>query len=175
MSFSKVPTDWIANWSSDGTDITIPIATLAELTAAEAHTTTGDIRDIVFAFVEHFWDQYNAKASADRPAKMKVSKTAVYNATYDKLTSRYMFTIETNIGTQEVRDEYSNTPSSTPSSTPSGTPSSTPSGTPSSTPSSTPSGTPSSTPSGTPSSTPSSTPSGTPSSTPSSTPSHSPS
>ena len=122
MAFDKTPTSWIANWSEDGTDISVPIASFSELTAAEADGTTGDIRDIVFAIIQHLYTTYNALATADRPDKLTIKKTATYNSVYNKLTNRYTFTIVTDIGTQEVRAEVSSSPSSSVSSSPSSSP-----------------------------------------------------
>jgi hypothetical protein len=175
MAFDKTPTSWLSDWSEDGTNITVPIATFPELTAAEADAVTGDIRKIVFAIVEKFYQTYIATATADLPTKWKMSKTATVSTTRNVIASRYTITIETEIGTQEVRDEASATPSATVSATPSATPSNTVSHTPSSTPSATVSATPSNTVSQTPSSTPSNTVSATPSSTKSNTPSSTPS
>ena len=117
MAFDKTPTTWIANWSEDETDITVPLATFSELTAAEADATTGDIRKIAFAIIEHLYSTYNSTLAADRPAKWTMQKTATVNTTLNKIISRYSITFETDFGTQEVREEYSNTPSSTPSNT----------------------------------------------------------
>lgn len=74
MSFSAVPTDHIAGYSSDGTNITIPIASLPELTAAEANASTGDIRKILYALACKAYDIYNTLAVANRPAEMVVAK-----------------------------------------------------------------------------------------------------
>jgi len=131
MAFDKTPTTWISSWSENGTYITVPIASFSELSAAEADADTGDIRKIAFAIIEHLWDTYNGLASADRPTKMTVAKTATVNTTYNKLTSRYTFTFETDIGTQEVRAESSASPSTSTSSSPSASVSTSPSASPS--------------------------------------------
>lgn len=48
----KSPVEYIANYSSDGTDITIPIASLPGLTAALAAYDTGDIRAVIASLLE---------------------------------------------------------------------------------------------------------------------------
>lgn len=165
MAFDKTPTAWLASWSEDGTNITVPLATFPELTAAEADAATGDIRKIVFAIIEKLWSAYNAAATADRPTKWTMAKVATVNTTYNTITSRYTITCVTDIGTQEVREESSSSPSSSVSNTPSATPSSSVSATPSSSVSNTPSSSVSHTPSSSVSNTPSATPSSSPSST----------
>lgn len=149
MSFDKTPTTWIASWSEDGTTISVPIASFSELTAAEADASTGDIRKIMFAILEQIWDVYNALPTADRPLKMVIQKSATVNTQYNKITSKYIFTIETDIGTQEVRAESSSSPSASASSSPSASASSSPSSSPSASASSSPSSSASSSPSAT--------------------------
>jgi hypothetical protein len=145
--FDKTPNVWFASWSEDGTNVTFPIASFPEMTAANADGTTGDIRDIMFAILEKFYTTYIATAAADRPTKLTVTKTATADMVRSVIKSRYTFTCETDISAQTVRDEASNTPSSTVSHTPSATPSHTVSATPSHTVSATPSHTVSRTPS----------------------------
>lgn len=105
MAFSPVPTDWIANWSEDGTNITVPIASFPELTAAEADAATGDIRKIVWAILEKLYQAYNAKATADRPTKWTVTKSSSVNTQTGVVTNSFIHTIYTEISTQEVVDE----------------------------------------------------------------------
>jgi len=161
MAFDETPTTWLANWSEDGTNITVPIATFPELTAAEADASTGDIRKIVFAIIEKLYQTWIGTAAADRPTKWTMAKTATVSTIRNVIASRYTITIETEINTQEVRDEYSSSPSHTVSHTASHTPSHTVSHTPSHTASHTPSHTASHTPSHTVSHTPSHTASST--------------
>ena len=52
MAVSVIPTDYIPSYSSDGTNITIPIASLSGLTTGHANTTTGDIRYILMAILD---------------------------------------------------------------------------------------------------------------------------
>ena len=165
MSFDKTPTNWFESWSEDGTYITVPLATFPEMSAADADAATGDIRKIMFAILEKFYSVYLATATADRPVKLTVTKTATADMVRSVIKSRYVFTCETDISAQEVREESSSSPSSSVSNTPSATPSATVSSTPSATPSASVSNTPSSTPSSSVSNTPSATPSSSPSAT----------
>jgi hypothetical protein len=74
MAWSAVPTAYMANWSEDGTDITVPIASFSELTAAEADAVTGDIRKIIFAFMQQWYTVWNGLATGDKSTKMTMQK-----------------------------------------------------------------------------------------------------
>lgn len=71
MAFNKAPTELFPGYSSDGTNITIPIADLLGLTAANAHTTTGDWRAIMLALCATAYATYEDLADADKPAAFK--------------------------------------------------------------------------------------------------------
>lgn len=105
MAFDPTPSAWIASWSEDGSNITVPIASFAELTDTEADGTTGDIRKIMFAVVEQFYQAYNAEATADRPTQMRIYKSASINPETSVLTNSYTFQFTCGIGSQEVSDE----------------------------------------------------------------------
>jgi hypothetical protein len=107
MAFSPTPTDWLANWSEDGTNITVPLATFPQLTAAEADAATGDIRDIVYAIIDKLYTAWIAKAAADRPTKWTCSKSASQNTTTGEITNTYTFVLRTTISAQDVTDEPS--------------------------------------------------------------------
>lgn len=89
MAVSRVPTDWIPNWSEDGTNITVPIASLPELTAAEADAATGDICAILYALLEKLVADWNALAVADRPSKMTIARATSVNDETGQITRRY--------------------------------------------------------------------------------------
>jgi len=107
MAFSETITDWIANYTSDGTDITIPIASIPELTAAEAHTSTGDIRKFIFAFADMLADAWYVTATADRPTTMRISRGIDIDPTTKAESTRFSFTFTTEVGVggREVADE----------------------------------------------------------------------
>jgi len=54
MAQDLKPSTWIPSWSEDGTDVTFPIASIPELTAAEADGATGDMRKCIYSNDE--WD-----------------------------------------------------------------------------------------------------------------------
>lgn len=74
MAFNTVPTSLFPNYSSDGTDITLPLATIS-VTAGEANTTTGDSRAILRRMVDSAYNTIQALPSADRPTKMSITRS----------------------------------------------------------------------------------------------------
>ena len=105
MAFDDTPTTWIANYSSNGTDMTLPIASFSELDASEANTTTGDIRQILFALTEEFYQAYNDTAVADRPGKMRIFRTSTTNESTGVVTRSYNFQFDLAISGIDVADE----------------------------------------------------------------------
>jgi hypothetical protein len=91
MAFVKTPSTWLPNWSEDATNITVPIATFPELTAAEADAAAGDIRKILFAILEQQWNLFRVLATADKPTMMNMVKTATINPTTGD--EEHLFTI----------------------------------------------------------------------------------
>lgn len=105
MAFNDTPTAWLPGYTSNGTTISIPIATFPELTVDEAHATTGDIRRILFAIADKMFKTYNALPESDRPARVEMFKSASIDVNTNVLTNSYTQTYECNIAGQEVLDE----------------------------------------------------------------------
>jgi len=103
--FSEVPTDWIANWSEDGTNISVPLTDFPELTAAEADAATGDIRKIMFAIAHKFYDAWNDTVLADRPNRMTLNKSISTNVDTGIATNTFTCRFENEITGQDVADE----------------------------------------------------------------------
>jgi len=92
MAYSKVPTDWLASYTSDDTTLTVPRATFPELTAAEANTTTGYIVDISHAIVDKLAQEYIDKTAAgNAPTKMTITRGTSTNDTTGVVTKTYQF------------------------------------------------------------------------------------
>lgn len=70
MAFNPAPTSIWSGYTSDGTNISIPIAALQGLTVAEADTVTGDWRAICLSFCATLYQHYYSLAIADRPQAM---------------------------------------------------------------------------------------------------------
>jgi hypothetical protein len=107
MALDLTPPAWIASWSEDGTNITIPLASLPETDAAEADATTGDFRKVMLAIMECVYQAYLALPTADRPTKMVVNRSSSVNDTTDVITRTYAvaFSAEAAVGGIEVIDE----------------------------------------------------------------------
>ena len=78
MAVSMHPNEWIAHYTgADGT-ITIPYASLAEITAAtEADTGTGSIANVVQAILDAVVAKYDSLTT--KPANMGIFKSVTYN------------------------------------------------------------------------------------------------
>ena len=108
MVYSKVPTDWFENWSEDGTNITVPLATFPEMTAAEADAATGDFPNILYAILHKAREKFKALAVADRPAYMSIYKTETPSADVEgesQVTFTVQFTVSAPAGSKNVKAE----------------------------------------------------------------------
>lgn len=101
-----LPPAWFTGWTSDGTDITLPISSMPELVATEAAATvTGDIRKVMYAILENMWVKWNAVAIADRPTKMVLTKSSSVDAATGIITTAYTYTFKNTITAQDVANE----------------------------------------------------------------------
>lgn len=104
MAFDPAPSSWIPSWSEDGTDVTFPIASLPQLTAAEADGTTGDWRDCLMRLIDHTYDYYNGLAEADKPGKVFMTRNINGN-TDGTITYRFNLQITNDIDSNSVTAE----------------------------------------------------------------------
>ena len=105
MAQDLKPSTWIASWSENGTNVTFPIASVPELTAAEADADTGNINKVVFALCEKLYANFNALPLADRPTKMTVYRSTSTNDQTGVTTKTFQFQFEVAITGQEVAEE----------------------------------------------------------------------
>jgi hypothetical protein len=77
MAFNDAPTTLWPDYTSDGTNITIPIAALDGLTVGEAHTTTGDWRSIMLAICSTAYRHYSELLTADKPTMFIASMPTI--------------------------------------------------------------------------------------------------
>lgn len=70
---SWVPGTAFAGWIEDGLDITLPIASLTDLTAITADSTTGDARQVILSFIKTAFAWYNVLET--KPEALTVSYT----------------------------------------------------------------------------------------------------
>ena len=75
VTYGQFPQDLFPGMSSDGTDITIPIATMAEygLLASHCVASTGDARQLSYCLAGRIKDWYTVLADASRPQAMTAS------------------------------------------------------------------------------------------------------
>lgn len=111
MAFNKAPTAMWSGYSSDGTNITIPIAALPGLTSDEANASTGDWRNIVLALVSKAYDYYASLPAADRPAAFVPAPPTTYPVSSGDLEGTfrtvYQLTFYCDYATPNVADEPS--------------------------------------------------------------------
>lgn len=105
MALDLKPATWIPNWSEDGTNVTIPIASIPELTAAEADAVTGDMRKCLFAFLMKVYASWLAMAAEDRPANMTLSRNPSFNDADGSITWQFVATFKVEVLSQDVVDE----------------------------------------------------------------------
>lgn len=109
MAFNKAPTELFAGYSSDGTNITIPIADILGLTAAEAHATTGDWRSIFLSLCATAFTHYNDLVEEDRPTAFVASPPTQYPVTSGDLEGTfkqtYAFVFYNTFSMPDVADE----------------------------------------------------------------------
>ena len=110
MAFNPLPQTWFPGLTDSETtklvtDLSIPIATFPELTAAEIDSVTGDVRKFLYAICEKAWSRWNALLTADRPTKMTITKSSSVDATSGIVTNVYTFTFKNSITAQDVANE----------------------------------------------------------------------
>lgn len=69
-----LPTVILPNITSDGTNLTIPIADIPGLTAAEADPATGNGAELLRLICDAAYDRIEALATTDRPTQMTWGK-----------------------------------------------------------------------------------------------------
>jgi len=110
-AYDKAPPTSIPSYSSNGTNITIPIASLSvtdgdvrqTLSSADAHTTTGDVAEVLLAILNRVFKTYDAN---DKPTKWSMSRSSSASGTTGNISFGISFqtTIPTP-PTQTVQNE----------------------------------------------------------------------
>ena len=89
------PAQWVASWSEDATNITIPIASIPEITAAEADGTTGDMRKCIYAILAQAFSAWNGFTDASKPEMMEIGcEHALIDATTIRRSYRLTFRVD---------------------------------------------------------------------------------
>lgn len=103
MAFNKTPNTWIAGIEADETHLHIPMASLPQLTTAEADGANADIRKVLFAILDAIAVSYASKAVEDRPTKFTATRsTSIPTEFSDKIVRSYGFTTELDVSGVEV-------------------------------------------------------------------------
>jgi hypothetical protein len=101
MAYTPVPSTWLGSGytlSGSGASAAINFGingntnpTLTEITAAEAHATTGDIRKILYGILEGIYVKYQAVAAvpANLPNRLTISRNSSVNSTTNLITTNY--------------------------------------------------------------------------------------
>lgn len=95
-----------SGYSSDGSSITFTIGSggaLPNLSSAEANTSSGDYRHVVYELINFFFDEFNAVPAADRPTQMSITRTR--SETAGVLRTRLNASFNMNAGSISVLDE----------------------------------------------------------------------
>ena len=109
MAFIKAPTALFPGYTSDGTYITIPIAAITGLTAAEAHATSGDWRNVLLSICYTALAHYDSLPTEDRPQAFSADMPTVgrvrTGALAGSLRQVYQFEFYNELPTTDVVDE----------------------------------------------------------------------
>lgn len=105
MAFNDLPTQLFPGMSEDGTDITLPLAAIPQVTAAEADAASGSLRKLWFGMCDRVKTWWYALDAADRPTKMTVSTSSSTNEATGQVTKTYVFQFVTEVSGEEVVDE----------------------------------------------------------------------
>lgn len=92
-----LPTIIFPNMTSDGTDLTIPIADLVGLTAAEADPATGDGRELARIIIHNIFSKINALADAAKPVEMIVTKANPIAQSSSVVRESYTISFDVNL------------------------------------------------------------------------------
>ena len=90
------PSEIFDGYTSDGTTITIPLAALPGLTAAEANATTGNVMEVSRQIVDRLHSGITALVPTARPTKAAVTKqnpSIATGATVSPGTLRQAYTL----------------------------------------------------------------------------------
>jgi len=86
MAFDPNPDQWFpTGYAYASNAVTFNTAAhasplLTQLTAAEADAATGDVREVIRSLCHMWQEKWDAKAAADLPTKMRLSKSIRYDS-----------------------------------------------------------------------------------------------
>ena len=89
-----LPTDFFPGYTTDGTSITIPLADLSGLIAAEADAATGDGRKVCFELVKQIQAAFAALPSAPGRMNATVGTPTGVSATVTRRSFQLTFDVD---------------------------------------------------------------------------------
>lgn len=105
MSFNPAPTELFPGLTSDGTNLTIPIADIPELDSMEADPVTGDVRKFIYALAKQFSSWWYGTLAADRPSRVTVSENISVNVAAGTQTVSITIRCTTDIPSTDIIPE----------------------------------------------------------------------
>lgn len=103
MAFNPAPSALFPSWAEDGTTITVPLASITDLTAVEADGTTGDWRAIMLRIMDHVWAYSQGLATADKPTKLLITRQRRESGT--NIINSYRIDVTTNTDETSMASE----------------------------------------------------------------------
>lgn len=97
-----LPIDLFAGYTSNGTSITIPIASLSGLSAAEVSASNGDGREVARAIITQIFTAINGLDSVNKPTKMCVSRSNLSGINSDTVRQSYTFSFDLTINSNSL-------------------------------------------------------------------------
>lgn len=108
MPFDKSPQKLIKGWTVEDPNYAIPVSFLPELTKINADPEFGDSRAIVFAFLESFYQWFNALPQEDKPTKLQINRSSYVDDAQNTVSRSYNVTVSTSLTAFNVAKEDSN-------------------------------------------------------------------
>ena len=97
------PSAWLDSYASDGTTITLPIASITGLNVSDAHTTTGDIREITKYLIQTLLTHQDAVTEGEKIESMTITKNQSI-AVAGKVRTKYSVVFSCDIEETAVED-----------------------------------------------------------------------
>ncbi len=106
MAFDPAPTTLLGpGYDASSTLASLLISDFPQLTSAEAHESTGDVRKLLFAICERVANAYQALPAEDRPANMQIFSSSSTPNSAGRFNRTFTFSFNLAIGTLDVAAE----------------------------------------------------------------------
>lgn len=100
--FLMLPTEIFPGYTTDGTSITIPLADMPGLTAAEADDLTGDGRKLAFELTRTIAEAYLAIPTADRPVGLSATIGTLQGLSATTARRQYSLSFDLDVSASDV-------------------------------------------------------------------------